>query len=386
MQYAKFRNLLAAGETDHTDFKIRCDAFADSTDSSRGELAKDICAMANNGNRASYIVVGVSNDRKAFRSVDNEKLTDDHLQDFVKRAIYPPPKTIVHRVTWKRALPKHAGKMFVIIQVGPNRRQAFRLAQDFIDYKERVSYRRNEVWIRRNATSDLATPEEIARLVSGKSPHVDPNDLQRQADRGCFSRLSQHEQKASMRSATKETLIELGFVELSKKDWLGSRTYEGGGGLRHPSFWRRSGRTVVMVCLFLCSVSLTRGDLERLTYLSEGFSEEFVKWDSLPKDITHLTRRRVWAVRRIWLAAILGSVPQSRIASVFQDSRRLGSHLHFYRPQFREPRHSQLERKPVTSSSELLILEKIRSLPDYKKALERALVDTENATEALIKP
>ena len=386
MDYAKFRSLLETGETDHIDFKIECDAFAKPSVSSKGELAKDICAMANNGNRASYIVVGVSNDRKAFRSVDNEKLTDDNLQDFVKKAVYPPPKTRVHRVTWKRALPKHAGTMFVIIQVGPNRRQAFRLAQDFIDYKERVSYRRNEVWIRRNATSDLATPEEVARLVSGKSPHVDPNDLQRQADRGYFSRLSQYEQKASIRSATKETLIELGFVELPKKDWLGSRTYDDGRRWHHPSFWRRSGRTVVMVCLFDCSVSLTRGDLKRLTRIFQAFDNEFVKWDSLPKGITHLTRRRVWAVRRIWLASIIGSVPQSRITSAFQDSRRLGSHLHFYRPQFREPWHGRLERKPVTSSSELLILDKIRSLPDYRLALERALVDTENATEALIKP
>ena len=62
----------------------------------------------------------------------------------------------------------HAGIEFAIIQVGPHARQAFRLAQDFIDWQERYCFRRNEVWIRRGATSDLASPEEIMRLVKGQ--------------------------------------------------------------------------------------------------------------------------------------------------------------------------------------------------------------------------
>jgi predicted HTH transcriptional regulator len=166
LDYQRFRTLLQEGEKAHVDFKIRCDAFATPNIGVRGELAKDICAMANNGNRASFIIIGVSDDATCFRSVDNNKLTDDNLQDFCKKALYPPPTVRLHWRNWKHALPAHRDKDFVVIQIGPNKRQAFRLAQDFVEYSQKACYRRNEVWIRRNATSDLATPEEIVRLAS----------------------------------------------------------------------------------------------------------------------------------------------------------------------------------------------------------------------------
>jgi len=64
------------------------------------------------------------------------------------------------------------------------------LNQDFIAYKENVCYRRNEVWIRRGATSDLATPEEISRLVQG-SPI---EDIPPVAGKTVYSRLSKEKQ------------------------------------------------------------------------------------------------------------------------------------------------------------------------------------------------
>jgi hypothetical protein len=173
--------------------------------------------MANNGNRASYIVIGVSDDATRFRSVDNDKLTDDNLQDFCKKAIYPPPVIRLHRKKWKRALPAHRGKDFMIIQIGPNPRQVFRLAQDFIDYNRKTCYRRNEVWIRRNATNDLATPEEIVRLATGQSPQ---GDDQVKADREAFSRMSQSEQITRISDETDSCLRDLGYAALPQREWF----------------------------------------------------------------------------------------------------------------------------------------------------------------------
>ena len=176
MDYRRFRELVEGGEKSTVDFKLRCHAFARRTvgraqsELANAELAKDICAMANNGYTASYILVGVSDDGHTFETVDNPSLTDDNLQAFCKTAVYPPPKVQIHRECWDDGRPEHVGKGFVIIQVGPQARQAFRLQRDFVDYEHRYVYRRNDVWIRRNATSDLATPEEIARLVKGKAP------------------------------------------------------------------------------------------------------------------------------------------------------------------------------------------------------------------------
>jgi hypothetical protein len=170
MQYKRFKELLKGGEKANVDFKIRCDAFNSKLKQPNAELAKDICAMANNGNVASYIIVGVSDDGKGFESVSNGKLTEENVQTFCKTAIAPAPRVRVHDECWPKATGKQKGKRFVIIQVGPNARGAFRLAKDFIARKERIGYRRNEVWIRRGSTSDLASPEEIARLVKGSPP------------------------------------------------------------------------------------------------------------------------------------------------------------------------------------------------------------------------
>jgi len=171
MDYAKFRRLIAEGEKATVDFKIECGAFTSPGIAEKAELAKDIISMCNNGNVKSYILVGVSDDGKGFRSVANKKLTDDNLQDFCKTTITPPPKVFLRRVRWPKALPCHRGIEFVIIEIGPNRRSAFCFAREMINYSEKYCFKRNEVWIRRGATSDLPTPLEIARLVQGKPIH-----------------------------------------------------------------------------------------------------------------------------------------------------------------------------------------------------------------------
>ena len=172
MEYKIFLDIIKSGEKSTVDFKIECDAFKTNSIKQRAELAKDICAMANNGNKASYIIIGVSDDSKDFKSENNENLTDDNLQTFIKTAIYPIPKVKLTKECWENVLPKHEGKTFTIIQVGPHARAAYRLNKDFIKYEEKVCFRRNEVWLRRGSTSDLATPEEISKLVQ-KLPFED---------------------------------------------------------------------------------------------------------------------------------------------------------------------------------------------------------------------
>ena len=82
MQYSEFKRLIAQGEKANVDFKIRCNAFLSKDVASKVELAKDIRAMANNGNIASYIIVGVSDGGQSFESVGNTNLTDNKIQKF----------------------------------------------------------------------------------------------------------------------------------------------------------------------------------------------------------------------------------------------------------------------------------------------------------------
>lgn len=206
MKYSKFQQLVTGKEKANVDFKIRCDAFLSKKMAPKAELAKDICAMANNGNIASYIVIGVSDDGQSFQSVANPKLTEENLQSFCQTAIVPPLKIKVHRERWSKASPAHMGKEFVIIQIGPHARQAFRLARDFINYREGVCYRRNEVWIRRGSTTDLATPEEIARLVKGQPPE----GKSKPEDNVQYARLPRDEQLKAMLEDFQKCVEEIG--------------------------------------------------------------------------------------------------------------------------------------------------------------------------------
>ena len=176
MNYKKFKEILDTGETSNVDFKILSNAFngADMDERSRnnGELIKDILAMANNGNIASYLIIGVSDDRTDFRSVDNDKLTNDNIIRLCREYIFPIPLVQVYCHTWN--VPddqKVSGKKFVIIQIGPQAQNCFRFKNDIIVWnKKGCCYRKEEVWIRCGTTSALATPEEIGRMLLGKRP------------------------------------------------------------------------------------------------------------------------------------------------------------------------------------------------------------------------
>src|SRR5215469_12817598 len=175
------------------------------------EIAKDICAMANNGGRASYLLIGVSDKGDHLKPVTNTELTDDNIQTFCKEAIAPPPKVGLHEFLRENSSGA-AKEKFLAVQVGPNPRHAYRLSRDFIDIKnsnekKRFFFRRNEVWIRRGATSDLATPEELVRLAHGhRAPKIEDNS----PDVIDFSRLEKSEQLSAMLMEAETFFREIG--------------------------------------------------------------------------------------------------------------------------------------------------------------------------------
>jgi hypothetical protein len=215
MKYAEFQRLVGLGENQFVDFKIECHVFAREPDSekAKAELAKDICAMANNGSRVSYLLIGVSDDGRHLKSVTNQNLTDDRLQAFCKDVIDPPPSVKV-RVCMTPSSAEPKGQRLIAIQIGPNPRHAYRLNRNLIDLgnsdpRLRYCFRCNEVWIRRGATSDLATPEEIVRLMGrAKIAKSETEDIE-SVD---FSRLETKQQLPEMSSAAKTFFTELGYA------------------------------------------------------------------------------------------------------------------------------------------------------------------------------
>jgi hypothetical protein len=163
--------LVTNGESANVDFKIQCDAFTKSpnAEAAKAELVKDICAMANNPEAVSYLVIGVADNGQDFNDFSNSQLTDDNLQTLCKDAIAPPPRLRCKTIELPSGFATHAGKRCLVIEIGPHVRQVFHLNRDFISAQtaapqQRFHFRRHEVWIRRGATSDLASPQEVIRL------------------------------------------------------------------------------------------------------------------------------------------------------------------------------------------------------------------------------
>jgi hypothetical protein len=362
VEYTKFLELIQGKEKYNVDFKIQNDTFLAKTLLPRAELAKDICAMANNGNIASYILVGVSDDGNAFKSVSNPKLTDDSLQDFCKKNIFPPPKVKLTRKLWAKAEPQHKDKEFVIIQIGPQKRQAFRLTQDFIDYKEGVCYRRNEVWIRRGATSDLAIPEEIARLIEGKSPIENEDVLERKKEREEFLTLPVDSRTSSLFSHSIKLLEkELMYEEIHPKR---------GFGLNYApyiySMWDcfKTLETFVMVVRLYDGIDNLTVRILKLWF--EG-SDNILQ--ALPNHLNKMP------VRVLWIIPVLSRVPRNRIQSVKKGMKWSGTYSHFYRPSY----HGSSENRPT--SFELLVIDDIKSASDYEEKFITAMKDIEQYTD-----
>src|SRR5262245_37527065 len=135
MTFQEFKRLVDKGETASIDFKLTCNAF-DRTcgdhEKAKAELVKDICAMANNGPRTSYLIIGISDDLKQCRSVSNGNLTSANIQTLVRDSIHPHPKVKLFQKCWSTAPPLYRNKRFVVLQVGPNPKDAYRLNRDYI--------------------------------------------------------------------------------------------------------------------------------------------------------------------------------------------------------------------------------------------------------------
>src|SRR5216684_5589626 len=155
MTYEDLERLLEGGETERVDFKIECPAFQSGSpdaEAGKAELAKDVCAMANNRNGASFLIIGVADNGQDFKSVTNAGLTDENLQTFLKEAVSPPPRVKLVSVELPASSGRHAGKRCVVIQIGPHSKHAFRLNRDFVSphnstTKTRYHFRTNDVWI-----------------------------------------------------------------------------------------------------------------------------------------------------------------------------------------------------------------------------------------------
>lgn len=338
--------------------------------------------MSNNGNVSSFIIIGVSDDGKNFVTVDNPNLTDDNIQDFCKKAIIPPPKVKVYRQQWRHGAPDQLGKEFVIIHIGPQKRQAFRLNQDFIGYDEKVCFRRNEVWIRRGATSDLATPEEIARLVKGEPFQVDEVTLERQEERAKFNLLSSSDKIQTIVGTLKIILRSRGYYELPEEQRPTIKNWGKLANYTFPTFLKLFDKNLMLVLTAKGWNNLTQTDLK---YYKEYFYSEIFNLSDLKTYLANKRAHKFNCVRRLWILPVVELVPRTRIQKVLPSWSWTGTIHHYYLNNLEKGYHSKgIKRLP--SSSEILILDKIASTTDFIETFEEAMDFIEECENTIIEP
>jgi hypothetical protein len=210
MTFDQFRRLVRAGEKATVDFKLLCNAFnkgAGDHEKAKAELVKDICAMANNGGQASYLIVGVANDGKSFQSISDPNLTPANIQTLVRDSIHPRPFVRVHQCCWAKVPKPFAGIRFVVIQIGPNAKAAYRFAKDYIQDGSKYCFRKHQVWVRNEDTSDVATPEQIVALSTRRvKAELDPG-LQNTH----YEKLALREQIPALRDDLRKLFDQLGY-------------------------------------------------------------------------------------------------------------------------------------------------------------------------------
>jgi hypothetical protein len=100
---------------------------------------------------------------------------------------------------------KIRGKHFVVIQIGPNPRKAYHFDRDFIDWGAKICLRRNEVWVRNDTTTDIATPEQILSLLKQRS-EAPASDLETNIE---YQKAPKNQQRAIVRNDLIDVLTRL---------------------------------------------------------------------------------------------------------------------------------------------------------------------------------
>lgn len=158
--------LLNENESTSLDFKQEQYEFAGADDSIKSELLKDILAFANAWRRTdAYILIGVE-EVKGGRSnvVGVDSHLDDHsLQQFVNSKTQRP-------ITFSYISFAYEGKQIGIIWI-PDQTRPIYLRKDYGKLQQ------NLVYIRRGSSTDIALPDEVARMGSATGSQLDQHSL-----------------------------------------------------------------------------------------------------------------------------------------------------------------------------------------------------------------
>ncbi|HTH45900.1 MAG TPA: ATP-binding protein, partial [Candidatus Limnocylindria bacterium] len=149
--------LLYRGESESLDFKRDQYPFIGADDATKGELLKDILAMANSWrNESAYILIGIDESTTPPQVVGiSEHLDDAMLQQFVNGKTQRPLKFSYYAAEIQ-------GRSVGVIEIPVQSRPIF-LRKNF------GKLRLDTVYLRRGSSTGEASPDEIAEIGAARS-------------------------------------------------------------------------------------------------------------------------------------------------------------------------------------------------------------------------
>ncbi|MDR2170276.1 MAG: ATP-binding protein [Planctomycetaceae bacterium] len=153
-----FQQLLYSSESDSLDFKKEQYKFEGATNIEKSKLIKDILAFANSWRRCdAYILIGVkeNNGEKEVVGI-SEHIDDAKIQQLVNSNTNRPIDFSYQQFEYEN---KKIG--IIYFPVMQDRPYYFK-----VNYKEGTKeiIRQNEVYVRRGSTTDIASPDEVAKM------------------------------------------------------------------------------------------------------------------------------------------------------------------------------------------------------------------------------
>lgn len=143
MDQYKLEQLIQRSEGPKLDFKMMIDL---SLDGSKKELAKDVIALANSRGGRGYLIIGVEDKTKRLVGIDQDEITEERIQQVVANRAYPP-------VEIRYECFELNNKVIGVITVFKSSNAPHQMRQTGAFY------------LRRGSTTDIATRDEIARLM-----------------------------------------------------------------------------------------------------------------------------------------------------------------------------------------------------------------------------
>lgn len=152
---ALIERLLYQGEGDALDFKLQQYAFEAADNDAKSELLKDIVAFANSWRESTaYILIGVRDNPREVVGIDRD-IDDSRLQQFINGKLNRPLRFEYRSVFYGD---KTLGLYVIHVQARP-----------FYAIKDFGRVMKDTVYVRRGSSTDIAKPDEIAKMGAATS-------------------------------------------------------------------------------------------------------------------------------------------------------------------------------------------------------------------------